>query len=176
MTTKIRYLHSRIYIKALTDCGREAEKRVVAELVQEALGEGVMIAHRHDGSPTVDIPGIEISVSHCATCAAIALSDRSIGIDVETDRSQLYRVAPRVLSPAEIDCYRDRLVAAWTLKEALYKAAMTPGLDFRRDIQLPLDGGDEAIVLAPDPLRFRIVESCRLNDFLCFMSLVERFS
>ena len=30
----------------------------------------------------------------------------------------------------------DGLLQAWTLKEALYKAALTPGLDFRADIHI----------------------------------------
>jgi len=171
--TEIEYKHSRLIIKRLDCRGREAEKQAVAELVRHALGEDAVLSHRPDGSPTVLIPGIEISVSHCATCAAIVLSDRHVGVDVETDRKQLERVAPRVLSQAELDCYRDNLVGAWTLKEALYKAALTPGLDFRRDIQLPLDGSDTATVLTPQPRTFRIVASCRLDDFDCFMSLVE---
>ena len=173
MTTELSYSHTRIYIKALESRGRQAERAAVAELVREALGEDVTIDHRSDGSPTVDVPGMVISVSHCATCAAIALSDRPVGIDVETDRSQLARVAPRVLSPAELACYSDRLQAAWTLKEALYKAALTPGLDFRRDIQLPIDGSDIATVLTPGPARFRIAASHPLEAYDCFMSLVE---
>ena len=173
MTTELRYPNIRVYVKALDGRGREAERVAVAELVREALGEGVSTGHRPDGSPTVDVPGVVISVSHCATCAAIALSDRPIGIDVETERSQLARVAARVLSPAELACYGERLQAAWTLKEALYKAALTPGLDFRRDIQLPLDGGDTALVLTPEPVEFRIAASCALEGYDCFMSLVE---
>lgn len=172
--TETEYGHSRVFLKKLDSRGREAERLAVAELVRYALGEDIVLGHRPDGSPAVSVPGIEISVSHCATCAAIALSDRHIGIDVETDRLQLARVAPRVLSPAEIDCYSDNLVAAWTLKEALYKAALTPGLDFRRDICLPLDGSDTATVLTPTPVTFRIAASCPLPDFGCFMSLVEK--
>jgi len=171
--TEIEYGHSRIFIKKLDRRGREAERLAVADLVRNAIGEGVETGHRPDGSPTISVPGIEISVSHCATCAAIALSDRHIGIDVETDRSQLVRVAPRVLSPAELEYYNNNLVGAWTMKEALYKAALTPGLDFRRDICLPLDGSDMATVLTPEPKTFRIAASCRLDDYGCFMSLVE---
>ncbi len=35
------------------------------------------------------------------------------------------------------------LLRAWTMKEALYKAALTPGLDFRRDITLPIPPDSE---------------------------------
>lgn len=173
--TEIEYGHSHIFITRLDSRGREAERLAVSGLVSHALGESVVPGHRPDGSPTISVPGIEISVSHCATCAVIALSDRHIGIDVETDRSQLVRVAPRVLSPAELKYYSNNLVGAWTLKEALYKAALTPGLDFRRDIHLPLDGSESATVLTPTPVTFRIVASHRLDDYSCFMSLVEQF-
>ena len=70
--------------------------------------------------------------------AALSAHD-GIGVDIEAiDRAgQLARVAARVLSTEELECYSDRLVEAWTLKEALYKAAHSPGLDFRSAIHLP---------------------------------------
>lgn len=162
------------YIKALPVPGREAERTAIASLLNEALGPDTTLSHRPDGSPAINIPGIEISISHCRTCAVIALSDRPVGVDVETDRAQLARVAPRVLSPDELIYYNDCLVKAWTLKEALYKAALTPGLDFRHDILLPLDGGNTATVLTPHPLQFEILRSEPIHEYGAFISLVRR--
>lgn len=162
------------YIKALPRSGREAERAAIASLISENFGPDAKLDHRPDGSPTINIPGIEISISHCRTCAVIAVADRPVGVDVETDRAQLARVAPRVLSPDELRCYADCLVKAWTLKEALYKAALTPGLDFRRDILLPLDGSDKATVLTPQPLKFEVLRSEPLDEYGAYISLVRR--
>lgn len=163
-----------IHIMPLDTPGREAEKAAVARMVSETFGPDIRLEHNDDGSPYVDIPGIEISISHCRTCAVLVTGSSPLGVDVETDRAQLARVAPRVLSQAELDIYSQRLVEAWTLKEALYKAAKTPGLDFRRDIQLPLDGSDRATVLTPQPVEFKILKSEWLGQYSAYISLVCR--
>lgn len=163
------------YIEPLEGSGRAAERRAILRLIERAFGPGHTYSHHPDGAPAIDVEGIEISVSHCRRCAALAIADRAIGVDVETRRPQLERVAPRVLSADEIECYAGSLEQAWTLKEAIYKAARTPGLDFRRDIRLPLDGSNVAAVISshtPRPRLFDIVESRWLGIGDVFMSLV----
>ena len=64
-----------------------------------------------------------------------------MGIDAERlDREQVLRVRDKFLSDEEKAIVsEDSLEAniiAWTSKEALYKAAMTEGLDFRNDITI----------------------------------------
>ena len=64
-----------------------------------------------------------------------------MGIDAERrDRSQVLGIRERFLSDAEMAMVAaDDVVAnitAWTAKEALYKAALTPGIDLRRDIRI----------------------------------------
>ncbi len=76
------------------------------------------------------------------------------------------------MSAEEVGYYSDSLVKAWTLKEALYKAALTPGLDFRRDIRLPLTPDADAIVMTPAERRFAIVRSGWLPEHNAFLSLV----
>ena len=131
---------------------REAERAAVAALLEHAL-PGAVLSHTADGAPVIE-GGPYISISHSRTHAALAVcSGAPVGIDIETQRAQLARVAPRVLSEAEMAVYGvspEGLLQAWTLKEALYKAALTPGLDFRRDIRLPLGHEkNEASVAAP---------------------------
>ena len=126
------------------DSRSEAEHRTVAGLVKFALGPLAEIGHRPSGAPYIIGDDISFSVSHSRSHAAIALSRSSVvGVDIEEQRQQLARVAPRVLSDDELLEYSTPrlLLQAWTLKEALYKAALTPGLDFRKDIGLPLPVG-----------------------------------
>jgi 4'-phosphopantetheinyl transferase EntD len=124
---------------------REAERGAVMRILRHVFGEGVELDHEERGAPIVRADGFSgyVSITHCRSYAAVAVdSSAAVGLDIEEPRKQLANVAPRVLSPSELAIYGARysgLLQAWTLKEALYKAALTPGLDFRRDIMLPLE-------------------------------------
>lgn len=80
-----------------------------------------------------------------------------MGIDVEkADREQALRVAERVMSDEEMELMREYTAAlaepsgklpkdeaeirsavlAWTIKEALYKAALEDGIDFRKNLTI----------------------------------------
>lgn len=121
----------------------ERERSAVETIVTRFFGKDTHIAHRDSGAPYLTgHEDISLSISHSRHYAAAAFSaERTVGVDIEQWREQLERIAPRVLSQAEMSVYTATpalLLRAWTLKEALYKAALTPGLDFRRDIKLPL--------------------------------------
>ncbi len=111
-------------------------------MTKEIFGEGVTIEHDASGAPI--IVGIEgyISISHSATEIVIAYNrETPIGIDIENWRDQLIKIKSRFLSQKEMTIYStpQLLLQAWTLKEALYKVAMSPGLSFADDIMLPID-------------------------------------
>lgn len=127
----------RLYVCRLGDAAsrRDAEVQAVEALLRRAFGERCVLSHDSEGAPFIAGSDVSISISHSRTHAALAVCGRCpVGVDIETRRPQLARVAPRVLSPAELEAYGaepDGLLRAWTLKEALYKAALTPGVDFR---------------------------------------------
>ena len=121
---------------------RERERRAAAHLASSLTGREVAISHDASGAPRVDGDSIHISISHSAHTAAVVVdSSHRIGIDAEDVRGgQLRRVAARVLSSAELaeyGCDDVWLTRAWTLKEALYKAAGVAGADWRTDLRLP---------------------------------------
>lgn len=138
-----------LYVTAL-DPGvaprREAEREAVERLVGHLFGGDARVGHRDTGAPYIEGADVYISISHSRSAACLAVADDGApGVDIEEPREQLRRVAPRVLSDDEMEIYgrsMPLLLRAWTLKEALYKAALTPGLDFRSDIALPLDLDD----------------------------------
>lgn len=146
MTRLIRIKDTYILICNVINAGmdrrHEAERKAVCRMIKAVFGQDAVLKHRPDGSPYLENHRVCISVSHSRRYACIAVSpDRHIGIDIEEQRSQLRRVAPRVMSDKEMAVYGHKdnmLLRAWTLKEALYKAALTPGLDYRKDIILPL--------------------------------------
>lgn len=131
-------------------------------LIKSMLGPEVSYVNAPDGSPRLvgyDAPA-HISVSHSRHWVAVAVdSCFPIGIDVEEYRiAQLSRVADRFLSLAEKAVWTDNLTEAWTCKEAVYKAALTPGLALK-DIRLL--NPEEADV--PDGRKFRLTTTSTLD-------------
>ena len=56
--------------------------------------------HSTDGIPKLE-SGQQISISHSKTVAGIALGENNLGIDFETYRSNIHKIAPRYLHIAE---------------------------------------------------------------------------
>lgn len=112
------------------------------------------IGHFPDGAPFIFGVPSRISITHTDHLYAVAtlpktpeadlarFSQRTaLGIDAEPlEREQVKRVRERFLSEEEFHLAPpddlESLIIAWTAKEALYKAALTPGLDLRHDIRL----------------------------------------
>ncbi|MCH5230255.1 MAG: 4-phosphopantetheinyl transferase family protein [Muribaculaceae bacterium] len=125
-----------------------------------------VMEHFNNGAPFLEgYPG-RISITHTNHFFAVATLPKtpetdlekfsprsSMGIDAESlDRKQVVKIREKFLSDKEQEMIaEDNLqenILAWTSKEALYKAAMTPGLDWKNDlsiIRLPkLDENPEA--------------------------------
>lgn len=111
-----------------------------------------VIDHYPSGAPFLDAEKSRISVSHTGHMLVVATLPRTpeadlsqfsprtaLGIDVEAiDRSQVLKVRDRYLNELELELIPADNVAAnviaWTAKEALYKAALIEGIDFRSRI------------------------------------------
>lgn len=137
-------IYSEALDHAATENTRLAEAKASKILLRRVFGEKAILAHDPDGRPSVegvDFTGM-ISISHSHTTYRLAVThnpDISIGIDVETWREQLKRVAPKFLTVEEQNYYvsPQSLLLAWTTKEAVYKAARIPGLALK-EITLPV--------------------------------------
>lgn len=132
-------------------------RAAVSALVSQALGPDARVGHTPQGAPLIcGVPSPpSLSVSHSRALAAVLLGpgDARIGVDAEEWRDQLARVMTRLLSPQERAAYGRGLplLMAWTAKEAVYKAALTPGLSLH-EIMLPLPAapnpGEEYVATA----------------------------
>jgi hypothetical protein len=149
---------------------RNAEAEAVAKLVARAFGRDAIKTNAPDGAPLIEGSAASVSISHCRNLAALAVSPAGnpLGIDIERPRRQLATVAPRVLSPSELDYYSSfpsGLLQAWTLKEALYKAAGITGADFARQLRIPLPGHDFATAVKPsgEEIRFSVLFSAPIG-------------
>lgn len=147
----IRVYYALMPIPARGEARGIAERKGVEMLLSEAFSGNDIPVVRHNPSGAPVLCGAEevVSVSHCGGMVCIALSSdrRRIGIDAETMSRgvQLSRVAGRFLSPSQTaawGCDEQRLLKAWTIKEALYKAVSEPGLALC-DIPLPQCDGNE---------------------------------
>lgn len=105
---------------------------------------GASIGHHDTGAPFLkpedsQAPATGISLSHCRSGACIALGSQSLsfGIDIEDISDKLARVAPKFINGHEATFIgHDMLLCAWTVKEAVYKAAGIPGLSLRDGIDI----------------------------------------
>ncbi|MGM9811413.1 MAG: 4'-phosphopantetheinyl transferase family protein [Muribaculaceae bacterium] len=111
-------------------------------LLLHALNGSVSpINHTPTGAPYIADSTLNISISHTRGYVAMAISRRGIGIDIEHFSEKVLRVRQRFLSQAEArHIAADNIAlntAAWTAKEAIYKAALTPGINLSHHI--PID-------------------------------------
>ena len=133
----------------VTPGGRQA----VPQLIKRAAGPDARLLHDAHGAPLLAGSDLNISISHSRRFAAVAVSARGrIGIDIEEPRlEQLRRVINKFLAPEEIPLWGDRLLAAWTCKEAVFKAAGVPGIGLGSIILIEPD-----VAVVPDGRRFRL--------------------
>ena len=128
-------------------------RRAVAEILRQRFGDSVRLVHDDDGAPQLVGAPLEISISHSRRFAAVMLSPKGpCGVDIEEPRmDQLARVRSKFLTPAEMAA-EVNLLTAWTAKEAVFKAARTPGLGLSMIDTVLLPG----LALLPDGRRFRL--------------------
>ena len=149
---------------------RQREKAAVGRLIVRLAGPTAEIGHNANGSPYIVGSEWYISVSHSRNFAALAWSDEpGIGIDIEEPRqSQLERVASKFLSDDELPRWTGRLLEAWTIKEAAFKALRTGPADLRL-YKLPTAEGAGVTL---DDRRIRILFTGFLKEGL-HLSLVK---
>lgn len=132
---------------------RPGNRLDVARIVREELGPGVRVLHLPDGSPVLAGSPLHISISHSRHFVALALHpSRRLGVDIEEPRlEQLRRVISKFLTPAELPMWSNRLLEAWTAKEAAFKAAGVQGIGLGS-----IDLSTPGIAMVPDGRRFAL--------------------
>jgi len=124
---------------------RQAEKDTVARILARLLPPGTTLNHTSDGAPFLEKCDTQISISHSRSRAAVALNPHGpIGIDIEDNATRCARVIERVTTEAEraLPSRVDPLTA-WTVKEAVFKAAGIPDLTIGEITVMP-DGSATA--------------------------------
>lgn len=133
-------------------CEREEARNVAYALLERAHallcgGPVPELARTGQGKPYFPDGRFEFSLTHTRTIAALAVSDRPVGVDAETFRPVRQGVAQRSMGPEELAWIaaqpeeNEALLTLWTCKEALVKRS-GQGLQFRpRAVRLSFDRG-----------------------------------
>ncbi|WP_348797523.1 4'-phosphopantetheinyl transferase family protein [Flavobacterium adhaerens] len=84
-----------------------------------------------------------ISITHSHNFAAIIVSDKTVGIDMELQREKIIRIADKFvdseftyLQPELQDEYVKKLTVIWGAKEAIFKIRNEKGISFKDHIQV----------------------------------------
>lgn len=92
------------------------------------------------------IEGVDFSISHCKNAIAVVLSDRPVGVDVESFRHAEEALLRRTMNPEEQGEVRaaadpaEAFTRLWTRKEALLKLRGTGLVDDLHSVLLPNPG------------------------------------
>ena len=94
-----------------------------------------------NGKPRILATDLHVSISHSDDFAAVATSDRSVGIDVQKITPKISRIALKFVEPEAWHYLPESdsllyLHAIWGAKESMYKAYGLRGLDFRKDMKI----------------------------------------
>lgn len=138
--------------------GRSPKARLpMAKQIFSENGKGGIyreIIHTEEGRPLLDGSSQRISVSHAPGLLAVAMLPDTpeadleqfslrtcLGIDTERrNRYQVLRIRDRFLSSEESAMIPgddvEANVLAWTIKEAVFKALLSEGIDFRKAIRI----------------------------------------
>lgn len=137
---------------ALKSSQRRKEYLAVRHLLMKMTGVKDEILYDGRGKPRLKNSPLQISISHSSGLAVILLSECKAGIDVEHVQRDIQSVAKRFLSDKEQHDIQQAEntqlsgTAYWCAKEAAFKCADIPGLEFKSHIavfpfELRLEGG-----------------------------------
>ena len=122
---------------------RQSEYLATRLLLQQLLGEKAEIVYQDSGRPQIKNSRQNISVSHSANFVVIFISGDLVGIDVEIAERNIDKVVGRFLNPTELnwidqsDNPKFLKMLFWCAKEAIYKCACQPGIQFDTQIFVP---------------------------------------
>lgn len=123
--------------------GEEYSRSKSSYLFRSIPEYGFEISYDEYGKPWPKNKDGFISISHTNNWLFISYSPNiNHGIDIEHERRQLSRIAPRILNQSEMSLLtqgkdlQNALQVFWGAKEALYKAHGRRKLDFKKNIRV----------------------------------------
>lgn len=112
---------------------------LASRLLLHTLLPGARIIYDENGKPFPDLKKIHISLSHSGKLIALMIDENSCGIDIETIRPKIEKIAPKFLCDEELSDSKaepltERLHVYWCVKEAIYKVYGKKNVSLKTDI------------------------------------------
>ena len=111
------------------------------------ITEKPVFAYGEHGKPAiVGHPDIHFNLSHCREAAVCVVSDRPVGVDVESIRSFKESLVEYTMNPTEVERIRQserpdvEFIRLWTMKEAVLKLS---GEGITKDLKTVLTGREQ---------------------------------
>ena len=121
---------------------RKREFLAIRNLLKTITGSNQKISYDKTGQPQLCNPTQLISISHTLSLAALIISGKPVGIDVEEITRNVEKVSARFLSPEELTwtantrkSHLSRLIC-WCAKEAIFKLVKERDVDFSEHIRI----------------------------------------
>ncbi len=140
---------------------------LIGQMLREMYGiDFCLIKKDERGKPYLSShPDIYISISHSHGCAACAVGDRPLGVDVEKIRPYAEKIWCKVLNPREQQILTDAALTKkerqelfyrfWTLKESYVKAEGCGFCIPPQEITFVLDR-DGTVISGPEGYQFQV--------------------
>jgi 4'-phosphopantetheinyl transferase len=112
---------------------------LASRLLLHTLSPGVKIIYDANGKPFPDDRRIHLSLSHSGKLIAMMIDTNPCGIDIETIRPKIEKIAPKFLSDTELAACSmqpatERMHVYWCVKEAIYKVEGAKNVSLKSDI------------------------------------------
>jgi phosphopantetheinyl transferase (holo-ACP synthase) len=120
---------------------RMKEFFAIRQCLKVAFGNNPEVFYSENGKPYLTTKEIELSFSHTKDFAAIAISSKNIGLDIEVHQEKIKRIAAKFLRQEEAQSLSKEkeiphLLAYWGAKEAVVKIEDDKKLDFKKEIHV----------------------------------------
>ncbi len=117
---------------------RKLEFLATRNLLAEVGLDDYDLTYREDGAPLLK-DGF-ISISHTSDFVAIIISDKKVGVDIEKNRQQIFRIAHKFINNDEeskFDITSLKVLSViWNSKEAMFKLCDKTGIDFKKNLNI----------------------------------------
>ena len=98
------------------------------------------ITYLPSGKPTLKESPFQISISHSEQTICLGVSKLNIGLDIEVPKNRILKITSKFCSKEDATLFNKEclheMTLLWTIKEAAYKKASLPGLDFKKEIKI----------------------------------------
>lgn len=123
---------------------RKLQSLAARYLLTEMLEKSDIISKNEFNQPYIKNDQRYISISHSFDVAAVLVSHKACGIDIEKNLPRIQRIASKFLNPEELERLQgqevlSQLYRVWGAKEVMFKAYGLGQIDFRHDLRIDLN-------------------------------------